>query len=262
MKFNRINSQQDDIIDFSNHKDFKRVDQYSNIIQDFNHGKNLYEIEYNDDTINKYRALRIQRLDPISHNKIEEDLCFKFPYIWDSLTGERLSTKDPYGGLCFDVITLSRLFYINRTKHLWVEEYDEGQDGYIWSGYPDEGLGKGETFHIKSRGYHPEWYLFRLPILDCYIPKDLPEQIPTFGPKLTYNEIVEINDKLQKGRLIYKNMYYNEPPDLLKLKEYYDKAIDPIPYVYNSDNMDVIKLREARDKVNYEAVHKLRTLKG
>ena len=69
--------------------------------------------------------------------------------------------------LYFDPNTLIHYFYINRLKNLWIDESIE--DGNYYQGHYGYAVGNGPDFEIKGRGKHPDWYLFRLPIIDCYM---------------------------------------------------------------------------------------------
>jgi hypothetical protein len=54
-------------------------------------------------------------------------------------------------------------------------------------------VGSGENINIIGRGECPEKYLFRLPIIDCYLEKDYNKSIITMGPKLTIEEITALS---------------------------------------------------------------------
>ena len=141
---------------------------------------------------------------------------FEFKYKWNPFTGERLG-EDPRGSLYFDPDTLIYYFYNNRLNHLWIEANGE------YSGTYGDGLGKGEFFDIIGRGKHPEWYLFRLPLPDAYA-QDCSNQLITFGPKLTREEIEQIyNLSLEYNN--YKKRFGKSKPNLISLYEHYNNAI-------------------------------------
>ena len=178
---------QDEIIDKNIHNDEK---------------VSLYKEEYDDQTMTWYKNMRIKKYDAISHEifDCDDSHVFKFEYMWDPLTGERLN-KDPYGGLCFHPDDLIRIFYKQRLNGLWKPPTKELE------GYYGEAVGSGENIEAKGngmRGMCPEVYLFRLPIADCYLKPDSDQSIIYMGPKLTNDEVAEI-DRLAEA--YHKNNY-------------------------------------------------------
>jgi len=119
--------------------------------------------------------------------------------------------EDPIGPLCFNAFNLYNYYYLNRFKGLW--NPPEGQ----FEGYYGDLVGAGPDLEIKSRGSNPEKYLFRLPIIDCYLPPEHNFSIITMGPKLS-NEDIEKIDKIliTRGKNFIK---------LKNIKENYDCAI-------------------------------------
>lgn len=192
--------------------------------------KSKYNEEYTFDTIELYKSMRKLKIDPIMNVETKESNRFEYYNMWDPLTGEILE-KDPYGSLCFDTNYLLFTFYSQRLNNLWVRPVDE--EGGYYSGFYDSGVGAGEDCLIVGRGFHPEKYLFRLPIVDCYLTKDHNYQFITMGPKLNQKQIFEINNKINKESFvkIFKNEIplhkYNsfEIPDLTLIKSCYDIAI-------------------------------------
>lgn len=262
-KDNTSNTYFDDIntVDFTNYSD-NAINHKNRKKQSIGYyDKNGNKIEYDIDTIEKYRVLRKTKIDPISMCEVDEEYSFKFEYQWDPITGERSKDKDPYGPLYFDPLILAKYYYHNRLRGLWIEEQDEGEDGYVWSGYYGDGVGIGEDFNIKGRGSHPEWYLFRLPITDCYLKKDQDKQIITFGPKLTDKEIKYIDDILRKRKKLYKSIYGKYPPSLVDMKNHYEFAINPTPPVLNR-NLSDSELELERAKINRKAVDNLKNMIG
>ena len=188
-----------------------------------------YNEEYTFDTVEFYKSIRKLKLDAIMNTETDETR-FLYYNMWEPLTGEILD-KDPYGPLCFDPVYLIYHYYNQRLNNLWVKESDE-QGGY-YSGYYDSGVGAGEDCLIMSRGYHPEKYLFRLPIVDCYLTENHNYQFITMGPKLTFEQIAEINRKVDKQKFIklfqkvikFDKYYIDMIPDLTLMKTCYDLAI-------------------------------------
>jgi len=210
----------DDMLGINKHKEIK-IPTYKN--------------KYNKQTLEYYKELRIKKIDPITHEILKEDNAFKFIWEWDAYTGERLNV-DPYGPLYFDPNSLIYYFYTNRLKKLWVN----GDTSY--EGYYDDGVGAGENFKVIGRGEHPDWYLFRIPLIDIYLNEDHNNQLITFGPKLLYDEIIEIYN-LAKKLNNYHIIYNHKLPNIIKIKEFYDSAIsnDPIFLPLNRDYVEKLK---------------------
>lgn len=217
-----------------------------------------FKSENNSRDSDRYYNIRKNIIDPILlvqlplHNKQIKDLfCFKNK--WNPFNGDRLD-NDKDGPLYFDPCTLIHYFYINRLKNLWIDECFENGE-YIQGHYGDA-LGNGPDFEIKGRGKHPDWYLFRLPIIDCYT-EDKSGQAVTMGPILKNKEIENLY-KLSK-RYNYKEIYGYKRPNILKVKELYDKAVENIIYdnisELSKNEMDIIKFQ-----INTDAVEKLKLL--
>jgi len=235
MSYSKSIPTNDELIKWSQNKSInprtgRKITQNGKIYQILNkyyqqNSKNLPPIV---EIIDTYQDYRNKDVDPI----LLEDLpivgfsnCkfFKFKYKWNPYTGERQS-KDSNGYLSFDPDTLIHYFYTNRLNYLW-----ESSTDINYSGYYGDALGNGPEFNIKGRGAHPDWYLFRLPIIDCYLIKDHCYQSVTMGPKLTDKEIKEIDRLAKSYGNNYKNKYKSKRPSLSKLKKLYDLAINPEP---------------------------------
>jgi len=209
----------------------------------------------------RYYNIRKNMIDPILlvklplYNKEKKDL-FSFKYKWNPYNGERLSI-DHVGPLYFDPNTLIHYFYINRLKNLWIDESIE--NGEYYQGHYGDAVGNGPEFEIKGRGKHPDWYLFRLPIIDCYVTHQ-PTQAVTMGPILTNKEIKEIYKLSKRYKTKYKELYGYKRPNIVKLKEIYDEAICseiscPINGISNND------LKENLYQININAVEKIKKYK-
>lgn len=208
--------------------------------------KKEYIKRYDKTTIIDYKTLRIKKEDPIIYERISDDVAFKFPYMWDAYTGNRLDELDPYGPLYFHPINLLQYFYNSRLRSLWIAP---SEDGYV--GYYGDGVGQGENFEILGRGNYPERYVFRLPILDCYLKKNHNNSIITMGPKLTDREICALDRLIVKywsHHKLYESIY-KKIGSLYKLKCYYDVAIAKTPL-----NMDLsgIDLGKREDVMKHE----------
>jgi hypothetical protein len=229
----------DGLIDFSNldldlDLDLNKNNKYQKPM-DTNQYKmnNGYVIEYDDDTTGYFRAIRKTHIDPIFETYVDESYAFKFDYQWDPYTGER-TIKDPYGPLYFDPDSLIKYFHSMRLNNLW--NAAEGD----YDGFFGDALGNGPKFEIKGRGDHPEFDIFRLPIITCYLTKDNSEQNITFGPKLTDAEITEIYNLAKQKDIIlkhdsYKILFAKHRPNILKLKEYWLNATNKMPRIPNLD---------------------------
>lgn len=220
--------------------------------------KVVNEKKYDFNTMQKYKSLRISNLDPLTFMDIPNNCKFKFPYEWDPYTGERLGV-DNNGPLCFDPDVLIKHFHTQRLNKLWIEPSDT-QLGY-YSGIYDDAVGIGFDFELKSRGLHPEWYIFRLPIIDCYLTEDHNKQFITMGPILTDEEIAEIDRLASLREKNYKQLFGVDRPSLKKIKNYYDNSISKkpiIPPTFNGENEN----QELYDKVNRYYVELLKKIKG
>ena len=180
--------------------------------------------EYDETTTKYYTKARLEKTDPITFEKT--DNAFLFYHKFNPFNGER-GTIDETGPLCFDPDVLIHYFYENRLNHLWVEPYEEKIDTeYVnYTGYFDNGVGNGPEFNINGRGKHPEWYLFRLPIIDCYIPKGGCGQSVTMGPVLTNDELEMIEKLANKNKYRYLELFNKKRPSIKKIKELYENAI-------------------------------------
>lgn len=183
-------------------------------------------ITYNDETYEYYKTLRKTKCDPITNEEIDEKYAFKFPYEWDPYTGER-KEADPYGPLCFNPDILIKYFHTNRLINIWCEPVPEDQGMY--DGWLGDAVGNGPDFNITSRGTFPEWYLFRLPITNCYLTSDHNDMIVTMGPKLTLEEITEIDRLAKLMGNTYELSFGVRRPSLLDMYTYYTEMINPEP---------------------------------
>jgi hypothetical protein len=197
---------------------------------------------------NNYEFFRKNKIDPITYEPISNNF-FCFPYKWNPYSGERSDKLDENGPLYFNSDTLITYYYLNRLKHLWIDEVDE-EDGYYEGRYGDA-LGNGPDFNINSRGKHYEWHLFRLPIIDCYLDKEHNEQYITMGPLLNDEELMTLSKESSLN--------------LLLLKKIYDTAISKEPYLgfekYLEEFLEKDDLELRRSIANKNAVEILKTIK-
>ncbi len=178
--------------------------------------KDSKTIEYDKTTTETYRIKRMFKIDPLTDQEVPEKLRFEFEDKWDPISGEIIG-KDEVGPLCFNALTLYDYYNSNRYKGLW----NPPQEGF--EGYYGDMVGTGNKIEIKSRGSNPEKYLFRLPIIDCYLAKGHNLSIITMGPLLSDEHINKIDEIVSK--------YHNKKflTSLKKIKKYYDNAIDNNP---------------------------------
>ena len=176
---------------------------------------------FNKTTNETYKVMRELHIDPITHEKVPQQLDFKFDYMWDPITGDRLN-KDPFGGFHFNVLNLAKNFYFNRLRMLWIE--GDIVDNIIYEGYYGDALCSGEDLYVPSRGISKHMHLFRLPIIDCYLETNFNYSIITMGPQLTIDEIDKIQDIIDKYYKGKKNNKYNKI-NLRLLNDLYTKAI-------------------------------------
>lgn len=193
-----------------------------------------YNKLYDFETVSRYRSYRIKKQDPITCQNLTDENAFTFDSVWDCLTGERVA-KDPYGPMYINPVTILRTYCNSILDGLWIEM--EG----CFPAYGEQ-LGKGENFYTegKGRGDQPEKYLFRLPITDCYVYKEQNQNIHTMGPRLTTEEINEIDRLITDHWLgdpyIEKIHYAYTDNFTLRLKEYYDVAICMAPTILENQN--------------------------
>ena len=174
---------------------------------------------YDNTTCETYRVKRLFKIDPLSDELIPDNLKFGFKFSWNPYNGIR-NKYDKIGPLYFNAINLYDYYYINRYKGLWNKP--DGQ----YQGYYGELIGTGKNIEIKSRGINPEKYLYRLPIIDCYLPINHNLSIITMGPELTDNEISEIDEIIIN---FHPKKSQKNFASLTLLKYYYDRALDITP---------------------------------
>lgn len=188
-----------------------------------NTNNNKYD-KFDENTNETYRVMRELHIDPITHEKVPDNLAFKFEYMWDPITGERLE-KDPFGPLYFNCINLYINFYYNRLRMLWTD--GDIVDNIQYEGYYGDAICSGDELYIPSRGISKHLHLFRLPLIDCYLEKGFDLSVITMGPKLNDDEINLIHDKID----IYLKKSNNKSKknkkvyDLKKIRDLYNIAI-------------------------------------
>ena len=197
-------------------------------------------------------------MDQFTDQEIPTNLVFEFAHIWNPYTGLR-EKYDPIGPLCFNAIGLYDYFYTNRYKGLWNPPAEQYQ------GYYGDFVGTSKAIKIKSRGANPERYLFRLPIIDCYLPPNHKFSTITMGPELTENEISQIDLIVVK---LHPKKSLGNFTTLTMIKYYYDNALDSSPDP-NSDEIKELKKKypnlngiEINEKYNRYWVDKLVKLKN
>jgi hypothetical protein len=254
------------LIDFSSvdQKDFDEKKSRSKVPPSTGQKDSLkrYTHDFDDTTTSYYKSYRLNKMDPITDEILQDDSCFKFRYMWNPYTGERLG-EDPFGPLCFNPINLLRHFYLMRLNKLWVD----GEEGY--EGYFSGGVGSGPNLDDPSRGMFPECYLFRLPIQNCYLNKNHNLSIITMGPLLTLREICELDRLIVKywSRGTFYKKYYKKIGSLYKLKCYYDIALAKNPIDMDLSGIDVGTREEALKQknpnlyLNLKAINAMKNMK-
>ena len=229
--------------------------------------KKIYNKKYKDDDPINYKHFRINKIDPLllenlPFNGMKNNDIFKFEYKWNPYSGVRLNEKDINGPLYFDPNALIHYFYTNRLNNLWINGYYQNED-FIQGHYGDA-LGKYPDFEIRGRGKHPEWYLFRLPIIDCYLENNNYSQAVTMGPILTDNEIKKIYRMSKRYKIYFQEMYGYKRPNLIKFKQIYDKAVDPLKdynHLVENNNITIEELNLLKFNINIDSVKKLISFK-
>ena len=256
----------DDLIDFSNVDidiEINRNNKYVPVEENVSYTlENGYPVQYDKQTMNYYRVIRKTKVDPILEIQVDEKYAFKFWDQWDPYTGKRLCA-DPHGPLYFDPDSIIKHLYTVRLNNLWNAPSGE------YEGYYGDAVGNGPEFHIKGRGTFPDYNIFRLPIIDCYLTKDHNKQFVTLGPMLTDDEIKEIALLAMKKDSItgidtYKLCFQKSRPDLVKMKKLWDIATDPTPSISDLDvtAMSHGELMALYNKTNVDAVNLLRKMLG
>lgn len=215
--------------------------------------KNKQLPKYDKTTTESYRIKRLLKIDPLTDLEVPEHLRFEFEHKWNPVSGE-VTGLDEVGPLCFNAITLYDYLFDNRYKGLW----NPATDGY--EGYYGDLVGSGVKLEIKSRGNNPEKYLFRLPIIDCYLHPEHNYSIITMGPKLLDEHIKKIDDIILK---YHKNKNCLTP--LSKLKEFYDKAIETEPnckefedFKSKNENLDDKELKERFNRIHVDKLVRIK----
>lgn len=226
------------------------------------------KIEFDETTTVFYRVMRERKLNVFTQeDDIEPEKCFQYRNMWDVFTGEVLG-NDPCGSLWFHPVELVNYFAEYCLKNLWHDQVDE--TGGIYEGYHGDLLGSGDDMFVKGRGYYTELYLFRLPIVDCYMPKDCNLSLITMGGKMTTEDLQQIDNLMQKYHTkLYLKKYKRNPPSLIEMKKHYDNAISSKPsleclgYTKASElNMTEAELKDHRGQANIHAVNCLKQLVG
>jgi hypothetical protein len=256
-----------DSIDFSSYSDIAvsntnintntNTNTNTNNNSSSNKNSNKISEKYDNTTTEIYRIKRLYKIDPILDNEVPKELIFKFMFKWNPYNGSR-GEIDDVGPLCFNAINLYDYYYINRYNGLWTPP----QDGF--QGMYGDMVGSGKNVNIKSRGTYPEKYLFRLPIIDCYLPPTHNLSIVTMGPELFEDEINEIDSIIKKS---HPKKFHPKFASLTMLKYYYDRALDMSPDPNSSDIKEFkskypnLSLKEINQKYNRYYVDKLVNLK-
>lgn len=245
----------DDLIDFSDFDNIPSINKNTDMKK--------YNDSYDGTTTEFYRVIRKRKINVITQEErgFFPDKAFKFPYKWDPYTGERES-MDPYGPLYFHPDDLIHYFDCKKLENLWTDPKDE--NGGYYAGYYGDAVGSGENINVMGRGIYPELYLFRLPIINCYLPEKHDMSLITMGPKLTEKELEEIDELAEEH---YKNNYYKQygkkRPSLVAMKKLYDQAISTDPDtsgIAGKVQHSGSTLKTLRDRANRNAVDLLKKM--
>jgi len=189
--------------------------------------KEDYELNYDDLTTGRYKAMRLMKTCPICEDVVEST-PYLVPNIWDSITGEFLDQHDPHGPLYFHAVCLIECFYHNRMNCLLSNELDEGAHGGYYEAVPGDALGAGEDMET-CRGNYPELFLWRIPINDCYLESGLSRSVPIKGPKLTRDNIIKLKKIASKLPPREWSDRFIVLPDILQIYDTYMEAISKHP---------------------------------
>ena len=198
---------------------------------------NFKDIPEKEEKVNKFDKIttetyivkrRLQRCALVD-KEIPYTCKFSFKYMWNPLNGERCGI-DKIGPLYFNVIELYNYYFTNRYNGLWTPSTYDSVLKQLYEGYYGDLVGSGKDIKINSRGFHPDKYLFRLPINDCYLYEDHNHSVVTMGPLLTDEEIIEIDRIILSLSPQYKQLVKSYIT-LSAMKAMYDNAIDENPDV-------------------------------
>ena len=222
--------------------DFSSIIKNDNSVQNNENNENN-ENKYDKTTNETYRIRRLFKIDPFTDQEIKNDLIFEFKQMWNPYTGLRNDKLDPVGPLCFNAINLYDYFYNNRYKGLWNPPTEQYQ------GYYGEYIGTSKSIKIKSRGSNPDKYLFRLPIIDCYLPSTHKLSTVTMGPELTDNEISQIDSIVLEHHPKKSSSNF---ASLTMIKYYYDNALITSP---DPDSDEMVELKKKYPNLNSDELN-------
>jgi hypothetical protein len=218
------------------------------------------ERTFNFKTRETYRMKRILQLDVFNDENINKNECFKYYKKWDAYNGIVCEEDDEFGPLCFNGYQLAYYYYINRLNGI----YNKPVDGF--DGYYGDLLGTGKNINIISRGYHPERYLLRLPVIDCYAFDNSSHSHITMGPILSDNDIDNI-DNILKYCLDTCGKYISPEQNLIKkIKYHYDEALNIEPSLTDiiminlKKNFPLLNKDQIKEKYNRHHVEMLKLL--
>lgn len=197
-------------------------------------------VQYDDTTTETYRIRRLFKIDPLTDLEVREEIAFRFYNMWNPYSGV-ISGIDPIGPLYFNAINLYNYYFLNRYKGLWVPPQDQFQ------GYYGDAVGTGKKIKIISRGIYPERYLFRLPIIDCYLQNDHKNSLVTMGPELTDDDIAQIDAIVMTA---HPSRTLKNFVSLATLKTYYDNALEMCPNPESKEMKDIISKYPNMDQSN------------
>lgn len=222
-------------------------------------------VHYNDETMTQVRSMRRSRFCAITLAPIDiPESVFEYPFIWNPVDGSVVTDDsgpvcDPYGPLCFNVNDLIYYWWHHRLDGLWIPETVEMPAHY------GVRLGAGKNFAVTSRGIHPEWYLFRLPVPPyCYLEKGLVHQVITMGPEMSRDQVETIYKLATVDRVGLKPRFEHEMrrrlPNLLEMYDQYNAAIDDTPNVGDTSELDKATIMELKTQANLKALEVLKNM--
>lgn len=239
--------------------------KYDKLVLDNDATMNMDEYikKYDKYTTCYYKAHRFKKTDPIDDTQLSYYTGFAYKYIWDPYTGDivkhnGIKVEDPFGPLYFSPSNIVQNIFYKRLMNLWESPiYDETG---TYEGYYGDNVGAGNMFELHGRGSHAERYLFRLPIVDCYLPENHDLNIVTMGPILDDDDI-DVIDGLMKKETLH---IYSQIGSLKRLKKIYDVAISSNPLEYGCTYLNNLGIYwqknapNANEQINRAAVDLLR----
>jgi hypothetical protein len=229
--------------------------------------KEQYLEQYDQYTSEYYRSMRDRKMDPIDYTELTDDNSFKYEYIWNPCNGNAIG-KDPFGPIYFSPVNILKNVYYKRLDNLWMK-IDENVSYDSFERYYGDSLGSMEIKNNNIISARPERYIFRVPLIDCYLPKKHNMSSITMGALLTDDHVRDIDRVIKKywiGDDFIKNKY-KIIGSFENMKKIYDVAVSKDPLSFGREylmslNIDTKKIgkNNLNESINKKAVEFLKRM--